>query len=146
MDRGPAIILTLLVGGLVAFQPPANAALGDHVGDLGAAFVSLSLSWLIVAVLLVLSGDGGALTGLTGFRPVHALGGIAGAAIVFVTLVTVRPLGAGGVTALLVCAQLLVSVSLDRSGFLQLDQVGLDAQRVSGLALLILGTILITSR
>lgn len=146
VERGPAIVLTLLVGGLVAFQPPANAALGRHVGDLGAALVSLTVSWLIVAVLFTVAGEVATLRGITEFRPAHILGGIAGAAIVFVSLVTVRSLGAGGVTAALVCAQLIVSLWLDQTGFLGLDQVALSARRLGGAALLVAGTLLITSR
>jgi transporter family-2 protein len=146
MDRSVAIVLTLLVGGLVAFQPPVNAALARHVGDLGAAFTSLTISWVIVAVLLVAAGEVGSLRGVSEFRPAYVLGGLGGAAIVFVSLVTVRSLGAGGVTAVLVAGQLIVSVVLDRLGFLDLEQVGITAQRLGGVALLILGTVLITSR
>ena len=69
MDRGVAIGLTLLVGGLVAFQPPVNERLSRHVGDLGAAFTSLTISWLIVAVLLVAAGEVGSLRGISGFGP-----------------------------------------------------------------------------
>ena len=52
MDRGPALAVTLVVGALVAFQPPANAQLARLVGDLGAAFTSLLFSTAIVGVLL----------------------------------------------------------------------------------------------
>ena len=146
MDRGPAIALTLLAAGLVAFQPPANAALSRHVGDLGATFVSLSISLLIIGVLLVAAGDPGDLRGISGFRPEHALGGIAGAAIVFVSLVTVRTLGVAGVAALLVAGQLAVSVVIDRLGLLDVQTVGLTTARLAGVLLLVGGTILVTSR
>ena len=57
MDRLLAVTLTLCVGGLVAFQPPANALLARHVGELGAAFVSLVISTVIAGTLLVVAGD-----------------------------------------------------------------------------------------
>jgi uncharacterized membrane protein YdcZ (DUF606 family) len=57
MDRAVALILALAAGGLVAFQPPANAQLAHHVGDLGAAFVSLLISFAIVTVLLFVAGQ-----------------------------------------------------------------------------------------
>src|SRR3954471_12178136 len=97
MGRPLAIFITLVTGALVASQPPANALLARRVGDLGAAFTSLLLSTLIVGALLVLAGETGQLGGLSGLRPQHLLGGIAGAAIVLVSLITVRPLGVGGV-------------------------------------------------
>ena len=40
MSRVVAILCTLVAGGVVALQPPANAALARHVSDLGAAFIS----------------------------------------------------------------------------------------------------------
>ena len=146
MDRGVALTLTLVVGGLVALQPPANALLSREVGDLGATLVSLLISVTIIGTLLVATGDPGALRGLSGFRPEHALGGIAGAAVVLVTLVAVKPLGAAGVTAALVATQLAVSAVADRFGWLGLDREPLSAARLAGVALLIAGTFLVTSR
>src|SRR4051794_130134 len=87
MDRAVAVVATLAVGALVAFQPPANALLARHVGDLGATFVSLLISTLIIGVLLVAGGHAGDLSGIGGFRPVHVIGGVSGAAVVFITLV-----------------------------------------------------------
>jgi transporter family-2 protein len=146
VGRGLAIVLTLAAGALVAFQPPANALLARRVGDLGAAFTSLLLSTLIVGALLVLAGETGQLGGLSGLRPQHLLGGIAGAAIVLVSLITVRPLGVGGVAAALVATQLIFSALIDRAGALGVRETPLTVPRVLGIALLIAGTVLVTSR
>lgn len=146
MSRGLALSLTLAVGALVALQPPANAALADHVGDLGAALVSLLISCAVVGVVLVLFGDPGRLAGITGFRPEYVLGGIAGAGVVAVSLVTVRTLGAGGVTALLVAGQLIVAVLLDRFGVLGLHRVGIGWARALGIVLIIAGALLVTRK
>ena len=144
MDRALAFVCTLAVGGLVALQPPANSQLAGRVGDLGAAFISLLISFAIVAVLLMAFGHPGRLSGLGSFKPENAIGGLAGAAVVTVSLITVRSLGAGGVTATLVTAQLVVSVIADRTGILGLHQVGIDWRRAAGIALVIGGTYLIT--
>src|SRR4030088_1463773 len=109
MDRAAPRIPAFVGGGLVAFQPPANAALAEHVGNLGAAFVSVVISAVVITVLLLIFGDPGRLSGLRAFRPEYALGGIGGAAVVSVSLIAVRPLGVGGVVASLVAAQLIVS-------------------------------------
>ncbi len=146
MDRGVAILLTLIAGALVAFQPPANASLAKHVGNLEATLVSLLISITIISVLLAFSGGFSGLSGITEFRPEHVLGGVAGAAIVFVSIVTVKPLGAGGVAAATVATQLIGSALLDRFGVLDLEKVGLSATRVIGIALLVVGTVLVTSR
>lgn len=146
MDRLLALILTLAVGALVAFQPPSNAALSHHVGDLGAAFVSLLISTIVVAIVLVAFGDPGRLAGISGFRPEHVLGGVGGAAVVAVSLVTVRTLGAGGVTAVLVAGQLIVAVILDRFAVLGLPHVSVTWERGLGVALIVAGALLLTSR
>jgi transporter family-2 protein len=146
MARGLAIVVTLAAGALVAFQPPANALLARKVGDLGAAFTSLLLSTAIVGVLMVVAGQAGQLQGLGGFKPEHLLGGVAGAAIVLISLITVRSLGVGGVAAVLVSTQLIFSALIDRLGWLDVEKVGLTAPRLLGVGLLIAGTALITSR
>jgi transporter family-2 protein len=144
MSRPVAFICTLAVGGLVAFQPPANAALAGKVGDLGAAFVSVAVSFTILGVLLVVAGHPGRLSGLSGFRLEYALGGMGGAAVVTVGLIAVRPLGAGSVIALLVAAQLVVSVVTDRFGWFGVHSVGIGVGRIAGLVLVVAGTLLIT--
>jgi transporter family-2 protein len=146
MDRVAALICTLAVGGLVALQPPANAELSQYVGDLGAALISLTISTVIVSVLLLTVGHPARLAGISHFKPEHVIGGIAGAAVVTISLITVRSLGAGGVTAVLVTAQLIVSVIADHLGVLGLDEVGISWQRMLGVALVIGGTYLITTR
>jgi transporter family-2 protein len=64
---------------------------------------------------------------------------------VYVTsvLVTVRTLGAGGVTAATISGQLAMSVVIDRLGILGLEQKPISAGRVVGVALLAAGVFLI---
>lgn len=146
MDRVVALVATLVVGGLIAFQPPANASLSRHVGDLAAAFSSLALSTIIIGVLLVIAGEVGELRGLNDARPEHTLGGIGGAAIVLVSLVAVRHLGAAGVTAALVGMQLIVALVIDRAGIFGLASEAITPLRLCGVMMLITGTVLVTTR
>ena len=144
MSRTVAIVLTIVAGVIVALQPPANAALGRHVGDFGAGFLSAAISMTIIGTLLVAFGHPGRLAGITGIRPEMLLGGVGGAAVVTVGLTAVRPLGAGAVVALLVASQVIVSVIVDRLGWFGLHQVGIGAGRVTGIALIVAGTVLVT--
>ena len=146
MSRAVAFIVTLLAGGLVALQPPANSALAKHVGDLGAAFVSLVISTAIIAVLLLATGQPGRLSGLTSFKLEYAVGGLAGATVVLVSLIAVTRLGAGGLVTVLVAAQVLVSVLADRFALYDLMRVNITAVRVIGLVLVIGGTVLVTQK
>jgi transporter family-2 protein len=147
VTRGLAILLTLGAGALVAFQPPANALLARRVGDLAAAFTSLLMSTLIVGAVMVFAGQAGQLEGLRGgVRIEHVLGGLAGVAVVLMSLIGVRWLGVGGVVAVMVATQLIFSALIDRFGALGVTEVGLTLPRALGFALLIAGTILVTSR
>ncbi len=144
MSRPVAIVCTLLAGAVVAFQPPANASLSRYVGDLGAAFVSIMIAALIIAALLVTIGHPGRLSAIGSIRPVHVLGGVGGATIVTVSLIAVRPLGAAALVALLITAQLVVAVVIDRFGWLGLEHIPISGTRLVGIALAIAGTVLVT--
>lgn len=146
MSRAVAFIVTLVAGGLVALQPPANSALAKHVGDLAAAFVSLVISTAIIAVLLLATGQPGRLSGLTSFKLEYAVGGLAGATVVLVSLIAVTRLGAGGLVTVLVAAQVLISVLADRFALYDLPRVDITAVRVIGLMLVIGGTVLVTRK
>jgi transporter family-2 protein len=144
MSRPVAFIVTIATGLLVAAQPPANSDLSRHVGDIGAAFISILIAGALIGVLLLAFGETGRLSGISGIRPEHVLGGLGGAAVVYVGLVAVRPLGVGGVVALLVGAQLAGSVVIDRFGWFGVHHVPLGFGRLAGLVLVIAGTLLIT--
>jgi bacterial/archaeal transporter family-2 protein len=144
VSRTAAISMTIAAGLLVGVQPAANSALSQRVGEFGAAFVSLAVAFVIVAVLLVVAGHPGRLSGLGGVKPEELLGGVGGAAVVTVGLIAVRTLGAGAVVALLVCAQLVISIIADRLGWFGLHHVGIGVGRVVGLGLVVAGTVLIT--
>ena len=55
-----------------------------------------------------------------------------------------RPLGAAALVALLVTAQLVVAVVIDRFGWLGLEHIAISGTRLIGIALAIAGTVLVT--
>ena len=144
MTRPVAVVATLVVGLLVGLQPASNAALSEHVSDLGAAFVSLVVACAIIGVLLLAVGHPGRLAGVSAIRPEHLVGAIGGAAVVTVGLAAVRPLGAGAVIALLVAGQVISSIVADRFGWFGLHHFGISPARLVGVALVIAGTVLVT--
>ena len=143
MDRGAAVLLTAVVGGLIALQAPINSGLGKSVGTFQAAFLSFLLGTVVLAAIAALSGGFGSLAGIRQVAPVFLLGGVLGAIYVTTVLVTVRSLGAGGVTAATITGQLAMSVALDQFGLLGVDRDPLTLDRVVGLAFLALGTFLV---
>ena len=145
MSKEIAVLLTVAAGGLVAAQAPANNVISGQVGSFGAALVSFLVGTAVILVLTFtvaggISGDEGAKS-VAWY--VWVLGGVGGAAIVVVTLITVRELGAGGTTAAVIAGQLALSVVLDRAGVLGLDERAITWEKVLGIALLAAGTVLI---
>jgi transporter family-2 protein len=143
MDRGLAVILTAVVGGLIALQAPINAGLGRATGNVAAAFVSFLVGTLLLTALVAVSGQMGGLRSTFDVEPYYLIGGILGVAYVFTVLVTVSSIGAGAVAAATVTGQLTASVVIDRLGILGLEQQPLSAERIIGVALLLAGTVLI---
>ena len=141
-----AVLATFAVGAIVALQPPVNSELGRHTTVLVAAFVGTAIAAAALGLLVVLAGEAGAIGRIGGIHPLYLTGGLMGAVLIMVSLVTVRTLGAGGVVAATVCGQLVVSAALDRAGVLGLDSVPLSPERLLGFVLLAVGTFLVVLR
>ena len=144
LDRGPAVLLTVLAGGFIALQAPINSTLGRSVGTFTAASVSFAIGTITLVGITALVGGGfgdlGEARNLTWY---YLLGGVLGAVYVTTALVAVRALGAGGVTAATITGQLATAVVIDRFGVLGLEARPLSLQRVAGVVLLAAGTFLV---
>src|SRR3954463_16279276 len=146
MGRLAAVFATVAVGALIAFQPPVNSELGKRTTVLAAAFISTAISAIVMGVAALAAGEFGLVRRVPHIPLIYLTGGLMGAALVSVSLVTVRTLGAGGVVAATVTGQLIVSAVLDRYGILGLERIGLTPLRVGGFALLLIGTAMVTAR
>jgi transporter family-2 protein len=143
MDRGLAVILTAVAGGLIALQAPINAELGRATGGLAAALVSFVVGTVALAAIVVVSGKAAGLGATFDVSWYYLVGGLLGALYVANALLAVSAIGAGGVAALTVAGQLIASVAIDRLGLFGLDQVALTPERLLGVALLLVGTVLV---
>lgn len=146
MERLLALVATMFVGGLIALQPPINSQLAKYTSVIGAAFISTSISASLMAVIFFAAGGASQLSSIPSIPLIYLTGGLLGAALVTVSLLTVRTLGAGGVVAATVSMQLIVSAIADRAGVLGLTEIGLTPLRVFGFALLLVGTLLVAIR
>ena len=145
MDKpGVAAVAAASAGGLIALQAPINGTLGRVVGSLPAAAISFAVGTAALVTIALLLGGGfgrvGEATG--GLSWVYFTGGLLGAVYVTTALITVRALGAGGVTAATIAGQLTMALVIDRMGVLGLAERPLSAQRVVAVALLGAGTYL----
>lgn len=146
MGRFAAVLATVAVGALIAFQPPVNSELGKRTTVLAAAFISTAISAVVMAVIVTAIGEVGHVRRVPHIPLIYLTGGLLGAVLVTVSLITVRTLGAGGVVAATVTGQLVVSAILDRYGVLGLERIGLTPLRIGGFALLLIGTAMVTAR
>ena len=108
MSRLLAVFATVAVGALVAFQPPVNSELGKRTSVVAAAFISTAIAAIALAVLAVVLGEAGHVRRVPHIPVGYLTGGLMGAALISVSLVTVRTLGAGGVVAATLSGQLVV--------------------------------------
>jgi transporter family-2 protein len=138
-----ATIATAIVGGLIALQAPINSGLGKATGTFPAAAISFIVGTAVLIGIVLVSGDVGKMSGVTDVRWHYLIGGLLGAAYVTTVLLTVRTLGAGGVTAATVAGQLTAAVIIDRLGILGLEGKPITLGRVIGVALLFTGTLLV---
>ena len=143
MDRGLAVVLTAIVGGILALQAPINSGLGRATGSIAAALVSFTIGTLVLLVVVAVAGEAGGLTSTFDVRWYYLIGGVLGAIYVTTALITVRSIGAGGVAAATITGQLAVSVLIDRLGLLGLERTPLSASRIAGVGLLLAGTYLV---
>jgi len=136
-----AVLLTACTGGLIALQAPINSVLGKAVGTWQAALVSFAIGTVLLAGIVgVAAGGFGSIGEARHVSWYYLTGGLLGAAYVTTVLVTVRTLGAGGVTAATIAGQLTMAVVVDQLGILAREQAvrlqdrDLRAQPAEGLA------------
>lgn len=142
------MLLTAGAGMFVATQAPINGHLGEHVGRLQAALISFLVGTIFLLLLTVVIGGGFPRgTGVGVLEWQYFVGGLLGAGYVVVAIITVKTLGAGGITAATITGQLAAAVVLDQLGVFGLQQQSITWQRLAGLALLAAGTwLVITGR
>src|SRR3954447_2291980 len=144
MDRGLAVILTACVGGLIALQAPINSVLGKSVGTWQAATVSFAIGTVVLAAIVLIGAGGfGGVGEVRHLSWYYLTGGLLGAAYVTTVLVTVRSLGAGGVTAATIAGQLSMAIAVDQLGILGVEKQTITWQRLMGVLLLAAGTFLV---
>jgi bacterial/archaeal transporter family-2 protein len=140
-----AVLATVAAGGIVAAQAPVNNVLSKKVGTFGAVSVNFLVG--TAAVLVITFAFAGGMQSTDGAESPEwyywLFGGFAGVAIVVTTLVTVRELGAGGLTAATIAGQLTLSVVMDRLGVFGLEERAITWDKLLGIALLAAGTVLV---
>jgi bacterial/archaeal transporter family-2 protein len=143
MEKWLPVTATVMAGGLVAMQAPINSMLGKSVGNFTAASLSFAIGLVVLIAIALVAGGYGDIGKAGDLKWYYLTGGVLGAAYVSTVLISVRSLGAGGVTAATITGQLTASVLIDRAGALGLPEKSLTLARVLGIGLLAVGVVLI---
>ena len=131
-----------VAGALVAFQPSVNARLAQKVGLLESACISFLVGTTFLLLLAPLFGRG-SFWALTRVSWWELTGGLMGAFYVFTVILIVPRLGTGAVMAVTIAGQLLTALLLDHFQLFGFRGIPLDAARISGAIIMLLGTWLI---
>jgi bacterial/archaeal transporter family-2 protein len=147
VSRTLAVLLAAGAGCLVGIQAPINSRLARSIGSVQAASVSFMVGTAVLLLAVTIAGGGFASFARIGRVPWWALlGGLCGAVFVTIAIVTVRTLGASGLAAAVITSQLAVSVAIDRFGLFGIAKQHIDASRIVGLVLLVVGVVLVVRR
>lgn len=147
MSRGLAVAVGVGAGCLVGMQAPINSRLGKTVGSLQAASFSFLVGTAVLLLIAAFVRGGLGSLGQIGRVPWWALvGGLLGAVYVTVALIAVRTLGVSGLTAVVITGQLAISVAIDRFGLFGIARQHIDASRIVGLVLLVVGVVLVVRK
>ncbi len=141
-----SVLLALLAGALQPFQAALNSRLGKEVDNpIFSVFISGLLSGVVLGVYLlftrqVLPKGWPAAVQLPWWM---WLGGIIGAAYLVAVVIATPKLGAGTLMALVIAAQIIVSVVLDHYAALGLERHPASWGRLAGVLLFCAGAFLI---
>ncbi|WP_432931770.1 DMT family transporter [Microbispora sp. CA-135349] len=149
LGQGGWILLGIVAGAVLPVQGAVNAALRKDIHEpVTTAMISFIVATITIAVVLVvlLATRRTPRPQLGGLRTMPWwgwLGGACAAAYVTATFTLIPTIGAATTVALTVTGQQVASAVIDNHGFLRLPRRPLTAPRLSGLALLIAGSVLV---
>ena len=133
------IVCVGLLGGVaIGLQAPLAAMISQRLGVLEGVFIIHLGGLLAAAVPLMLLGGGR--LGAWASVPWYALaGGVLGVVVIGSTVYMVPKIGVAGAITLIIAGQLMIATTIDHFGILGVALRNLDIQRVTGLAIVLLG-------
>lgn len=143
MDRSLALLLTIVGGGLIAFQAPVNGRFGRTIGSIPAGAVSFAIGTAALLAIVAVRGELGRVGEAAHVPWWYLTGGLLGATYVTTVLITIGTLGAGAVVAATIAGQLTVSLLIDQFGWLGVARDPITVSQVLGVVLLGLGVYLV---
>lgn len=143
------VLLGLIAGGVLPIQGAVNARLKAELHEpLAVALISFVVATLAIAVLLAIllatkTTPWPRVAPLTRMPWWGWLGGACAATYVTATFLLIPEIGAATTVALTVTGQQLASALIDHNGLFRLPRRPMSVPRLSGLALLVAGSVLV---
>lgn len=141
-------LLPVFAGIAITIQSGINSQLRTAIQHpLLAAFISFVVGTIALAILLLFSKE--ALPSFADYSSIEwykYTGGLLGAFVVTVTLISVSQIGAGNMFVLVVAGQLATAVLMDHFGILGMKSNPVSLQKILGILLLVAGAWLVNKK
>ncbi len=141
------VVLSLcFIGGVLGgMQSPTNAVLASVIGNWESTFMSFAIGVVSVGIVMLIVGKGKIkpMRGV-GVKPWMLIGGLYGVIGIFLNLYTVSTLGAAFEVACCNVGQLSTGLIIDGFGLLGTEKVKVEKDRVIGVAVIMVGVVLVT--
>jgi transporter family-2 protein len=133
------IVFIGLLGGIaIGLQAPLASMINQRLGVLESVFIVHLGGLIAVSVPLILLGGGK--LGLWQSVPWYALGaGFLGVVVVGATVFMVPRIGVAGAITLITTGQLFIAATIDHFGALEVSVSPISAERLLGLAIVLVG-------
>lgn len=135
------VIYAIVAGVIVAMQSIFNVRVSEKAG------FWLTITWVhgtgfLLSLLLFWIIKDGSISKLQEINKVYLLVGCMGVLIVFSVIKSVGSIGPAYAIAILLIAQLVAALAIDTLGWFGVEKVALSANRVIGIAVMIVGVII----
>ena len=140
-----ALALAIIAGAALPTQAGINSLLAKSwAGPLWSAFLSFTIGALaLLAVILLTKQTAPSASSFSKVEWWYFVGGVLGAFYVLAATVVAPVIGATQMVIMVIAGQLVISVLLDHFGVFGFTQQALNAKKVLGLLLIVVGVVVI---
>ncbi len=126
------IILAVIAGAALSMQAAVNGKLGEKVGVLKSAFLTLSVGAAITTVLILFIETPQPETLLT-VPKWQLMGALLGVPYIIIMVTAVPRIGTAAATVAVILGQLTMGMLIDNFGWLENPTIGLSWQRIAAI-------------
>lgn len=127
------MFLVIIAGIVVTFQGPINGGLAKTTSVDFATLLSFLLGTILMGIIYFAKGtEIPSINSLKSIPWYYYLGGITGLIYVMLVIISIQPLGAATTTTLLILAQVLTALFIDRLGLFGLEVKLIDINKIIG--------------